>query len=93
MKRIASLTIGAIAIADVVFSMVHRATMIQWESNPVASYCLLHWGVFGVIALRLLTTLFVLAVMRGKHRGVRLLTIEALGANGLVAVQILRCLV
>lgn len=54
---------GFVSSYDNVLNHVTASTLIEEEQNPVATFIIIHWGVFGLIYLKSLGTLVSVTIM------------------------------
>jgi hypothetical protein len=74
MKKCIWIFILIVAVADVYFSWSCRASLLEWEANPVAWFACRQAGVCGAIALRAITLGYVALMARLRSRCGWLLT-------------------
>jgi hypothetical protein len=68
MKRYIWVFILTVAAADVYFSWSCRASIFEWEANPVASLACRQAGIGGAIALRAITLGYAALMARLRSR-------------------------
>ena len=57
-----------VAVADVYFSWSCRASVLEWEANPVAFFAFRQTGIWGAIALRVSTLSYAAVMARLRSR-------------------------
>lgn len=60
--------IVAVALADVYFTWTCRSSVLEWESNPVASFACRQAGLWGAVLLRTAALAFAALIARLRSR-------------------------